>query len=215
MPIQSVLTVTTPATVTALVQLSRVKLEFSITGTASDNVLNAKIAEASSDLDAAIGFTIARTSVAETFWHHGQYEYLEEIVLNRAPVVAIDSIVLDGETLDPSRYRLDAAAGLLYPLDTSGYPTLWRFLKAAVINYSGGYLLPGQIGRDLPAGIEGAALSLVQSFWSAKGRDPLIKSEETAGVGRTEYWVGAVGDPNQLPPDVLRKLLPFRRETVA
>ncbi len=79
------------------------------------------------------------------------------------------------------------------------------------MTYTGGYLLPGQSGRDLPAGIEGAAVELVSDFWHAKGRDPSVKSEEEPGVFRTDYWVGAVGESGELPPRVQMKLAPFRR----
>jgi hypothetical protein len=213
---RNILTVVTAATVTALVELSRVKAEFGITGTADDVLLKAKIAEASDDIAAALGFVPALETVSETFWHEGQFEYPEYLILNRTPVTALASVTVDGCVLDPARYRLDAATGLLYALSASGYPETWQIQQDAVVSYSGGFVLPGQEGRTLPPGIEGAALSLMQSFWAARGpgRDPMVRSEETQGIGRIEYWVGTVGDPDELPAEVLRKLAPFRRSVV-
>jgi hypothetical protein len=213
---RNIVSITSAAPVTALVQLARVKQEFGITGTTDDALLTAKIAEASDDVAAALGFVPWLETVSETFWHEGQFEYPEYLILNRTPVTSIASVTVDGCVLDPSRYRLDAATGLLYALSASGWPEYWQIQQGAVIAYAGGYLLPGQDGRTLPAGIEGAALSLMQSFWAARGpgRDPNVRSEETQGIGRIEYWVGTVGDPDQLPDQVLRKLAPFRRAVV-
>lgn len=211
---RQILTVTTAATVTKLATRERVKQELDITNSASDALLDAKLDEASSDIEAALGFTVARESVSETFWHEGFADSPEYITLNRTPVVSIDSVTLDDQVIDASLYRLDAATGQLFALNSSGYPFPWLFSKSLIVAYSGGYLLPGQSGRNLPPGIEGAAVELLSDFWLAKGRDPSVRSEEIPGVMRTDYWVGAVGEEGQLPPRVLMKLAPFRRAQV-
>lgn len=211
---RSILSVTTAATETKLTTLDRVKAELSISGNDNDLILNAKIDEASSDAEASLGFVVPRATVSETFWHSEPMEFIEYIVLNRAPVTSIDSIVIDDVAIDSSLYRLDADLGLLYALNATGFPWFWYFHKSIVVNYTGGYLLPGQANRDLPVGIEGAVVDMVQSFWLAKGRDPLLKRVDIPGLVSREWWVGSVGEAGELPPGIVTKLAPFRRALV-
>ncbi len=210
---RSILSVSTAASVTKLTTLERVKLELEITDGASDAILNAKIDEASSDCEAFLGFRVARETVAETFWHESGELAPEYLLLDRTPTVSITSVVRDDITMDATSYRLDPESGQLYALDwnAQGWPWFWYFYKGIVVSYVGGYLLPGETGRDLPAGIEGACIELVSDFWHAKGRDPSVREEEEPGVYRTAYWVGAVGESGELPPRVQMKLAPFRR----
>lgn len=208
---RSILTVTTPATVTKLTTLERVKQELSITDGSKDAILNAKIDEASSDIEAHLGFSVRHETVTETFWQGPQYENLEYLLLDRVPVGTITSVTKDDEAVASTLWRLDSDTGLLFSIDDSGYPSCWYITKSLVIVYEGGYLLPGEDGRNLPFAIEAAVVDLVQSFWFAKGRDALVKEEEVTGVGRVAYWVGAVGEAGELPPSVTAKLAPFRR----
>ncbi len=208
---RSILSVTTAATETKLTTLDRVKSELNIVGGDNDTILNAKIDEASSDAEASLGFTVPRVTAAETFWHSETMEWPEYLVLNRTPIVSIDSVVLDGDTVDSSLYRYDGDTGQLYALTSTGFPWRWLFYKSIVVSYTGGYLLPGQAGRNLPAGIEGAVVDMVQSFWLAKGRDPLLKRVDIPGLVSREWWVGNVGESGELPPGIVTKLAPFRR----
>lgn len=208
---RSIVTVASPASDTALTTLARVKLELNITTNANDVILQDKIDEASDDIEAALGFRVVRETVVETFWRE-QYDSIpDRLILDRTPVVSIASVVVDGETFDVSRWRLDPKTGELFALDTSGWPCVWLFFKSTVVSYDGGYILPDASNSDLPKGIEGACIDLVSSFWAAKGRDPAVKSEEIMGVISKQYWVGAVGEDGELPPSVVMKLTPFRR----
>ncbi len=212
---RNIVTVTTAPTATKLTTLARVKMELDITDSANDDLLNVKIDEASSDAEASLGFTVPRATVDETFWRSEPIEWPEYLVLNRAPVVSIDSIVIDGVILtDTTLYRLDPELGLLYALNSTGFPLPWYFYKSIVVSYTGGYLLPGQTNRDLPVGIEGAVVDMVQSFWLAKGRDPLLKRVDIPGVVSREWWVGSVGEAGELPPGIVTKLAPFRRALI-
>lgn len=211
---RSILTVNTAATGSLLTTRERVKLELKITDKKSDDILDLKIAEASSDIEAALGYRVPREQVTETFWHEEHYDAVERFVLERYPIVSIDSVTVDDEAIDPSLYRLDPTLGLLYRLWPDGRPWRWLFISSAVIEYTAGYVLPGMKGSTLPAGIEGACVELVQNFWFSCGADPAIKSVETPGVETIQYWVGGVGDPTLLPPSVIRKLAPFTRAAV-
>ncbi|MBN9007244.1 MAG: hypothetical protein J0H40_17740 [Rhizobiales bacterium] len=208
------MTVASPAADTALVTLDRVKLELGLTGTDAnrDTVLQAKIDEASEDIEAALGFRVVRETAVETFWHEQYDSVPDRLALDRIPIASIASVVVDGgDPLSNSLYRFDPKTGELFALDTGGYPIPWFFCKSVVVTYDGGYILPGASNSDLPAAIEGACIDLVSSYWSAKGRDPTVKSEEIPGVISTQYWVGAVGEDGELPPSVVTKLARWRR----
>lgn len=208
---RSIVTVSEPVSDAALTTLPRVKQELNITVSTFDDILQDKIDEASDDIEAALGFRVVRETAVQTFWHE-QYDTIpDRLLLARTPVVSIASVVVDGNTIDPSLYRLDAKTGELFALDSAGYPCVWQFCRDVVITHTGGYILPDASNRDLPKGIEGACIDLVSSFWAAKGRDPALKSLDIPGVSTSQYWVGAVGEDGELPPLVVTKLAPYRR----
>jgi uncharacterized phiE125 gp8 family phage protein len=222
---RSVVEIVTPAKSELLTTLERVKAELQITTDANDEILDAKVAEASSDIQAALGKRLPREDVKETFWHDDDGYPLRAVYfgnpaqttlfLNRTPVSAIASVAADDIVLDPSEYRLDPDAGLLDRLSTDGIPCVWCFRKSVVVAYTGGFILPGQDGRNLAYAIEGAVVALVSDYWASRGRDPTLRSESIPGVIDRQFWVGAVGDPGLLPPRVLASIAPFRRPAVA
>lgn len=212
---RSIVKVTVPSEDDGLTTLERVKAELNISNTTSDIVLQAKIDEASDDIRSALGFRVAEETVEQTFWfEHGDYAP-EFLILDRAPVTEIASITIDGRAYSGDEIdtiaRLDSDTGQLYAL-CNGYPARWHFWLSIVVEYTGGYVMPSEDDDcTLPAGIQGACVDLVSSYWSAKGRDPTVKSEEIPGVISTQYWVGAVGEDGELPPSVVTKLAPYRR----
>jgi uncharacterized phiE125 gp8 family phage protein len=222
---RSIVEIVTPAESELLTTLERVRAELNITTDANDEILEAKIAEASSDIQAAVGKRLPREDVKETFWHDDEMHVLRvahmgnpaqtTLFLNRTPVSAIVSVTVDDLVLDPSAYRLDPDAGLLDRLSTDGIPCAWRFCKSVIVAYTGGFILPGQDGRNLAYAIEGAVVALVLDYWASRGRDPTLRSESIPGVIDRQFWVGAVGDPGLLPPRVLASLSGFRRPSVA
>lgn len=111
------------------------KLELGIPSgtTTSDPILQKKIEEASDDIEAALGFRLVRETAVETFWHE-QYDVApEKLVLDRTPVAAIASVVVDGVTIDASAYRLDPNTGELFALG-NGYPSVWVFCRSVVVS---------------------------------------------------------------------------------
>jgi len=222
---RSVVEIVTPAESELLTTLERVKAELQIATDANDEILEAKIAEASSDIQAAVGKRLPREDVKETFWHdddrnpqrvaHFGNPAQTTLFLNRTPVSAIASATVDDIVLDPSQYRLDPDAGLLDRLSTDGIPCAWCFFKSVIVTYTGGYALPREDGRNLAYAIEGAVVALVSDYWASRGRDPTLRSESIPGVIDRQFWVDAVGDPGLLPPRVLASIAPFRRPAVA
>lgn len=201
-------TVTAPPEVTNLTTLERVKLELEIAGDANDALLAAKIAEASSDIEAHIGRVLSRATLSELFWGESGAEYL---ILARAPVAELVSVTEDDVAVDLDEVRLDPETGQLYRLDASGNACAWLWCKEVTVVYRAGYLLPGEDGRDLPAALEAGAIALLNSYWQSRGRDPTVRGEDVPGLGSVQYWVGAVGEAGELPPDVVAKISPFRR----
>lgn len=212
---RSIVTVVTPALDPyMLTSVERIKQELGITVIAYDNLLEAKIKEAGSDIQAYLNFTIARETVRETFRPEFGDGLAPQLILDRTPVAMVTSVTIDDVALDPSEYEYNAFSGLLYRLDTSGYPCSWAFYKSAVIEYSGGYALPDDTASDLEPAIESGAVELVSQFWQSRGRDPMIKSESVPGVMDVSYWVSSIGDAGELPPSVIAKIARFRRPAV-
>lgn len=210
---RSILSVTAPAANPyRLTTLERVKAELNITDGAGDELLAKKIDEAGSDIQAALGFVVARETVTETFRHDsGGCLWIDKLILDRTPVASIASVTVDDVAVDVAEYEVEAATGFLHRLDSSGYPNGWSFGKSIVVVYSGGYILPGEAGANLEPAIEAGVVELVTSYWLSRGRDPLVRSEEVPGVMSVQYWVGAVGESGNLPPGVLAKISRFRR----
>lgn len=204
---RSLLTVTTAADSQDLTSVDAVKLELGITDSSSDAHLLTLIHQASGIVADYCGRVFGSEEVSQTFWHEAGDSSFEYLVLDRFPVSSIDTVTVDDVEIDSAEYRLVANSGLLYALDSSGYPTHWFFCKSAIVNYTGGYALLGA----LPWAIERATILLVKGMYSSVARDPRAKSEEIPGVMSVSYWVGSVGDPNQLPPDVTSLLAPHRR----
>jgi len=207
---RSIVTVTVPATNEALTTLDRVKLELDIENDDSDEVLQAKIDEASSDIEASLGYRLVRETVSEAIYRDLFDHFPMSLLLERYPIVSITSVTVDGEALSASLYRLDPKTSELIVLDSSGYPCGWFFQQSVVVVYVAGYILPGESGENLPEGIQGAAVELISNYWAARGRDPSVKSENIPGLMAVDYWVGAVGEAGELPPSVVSKLAAFR-----
>jgi uncharacterized phiE125 gp8 family phage protein len=222
---RSVVEIVMPAKSELLTTLDRVKAELRISSNADDEVLMAKIAEASSDIQTAIGKRLPLEEVRETFWQdddvhrpHARPHRLSKettLFLTRMPVSKLTSVVDDDVTIDPSQLRLDPEAGLLDRLSTDGFGRSWCFGKSVVVAYTAGYVLPGTTGRNLPPAIEGATVALVSDYWASRGRDPTLRSENIPGVIERQFWIGAVGDAELLPPRVLASIVPFRRFAIA
>jgi hypothetical protein len=81
---------------------------------------------------AALGLRLVRESAVETFWHEQYDSAPEKLVLDRTPVVAIASVVVDGAAIDTSAQRLDPNTGELFAL-CSGYPSVWIFWQSVVV----------------------------------------------------------------------------------
>lgn len=202
--------VTAASTYQLLTTLDRVKAELGISGATYDDLLTAKIREATSDIFART-WPRPRETITETFWPPaGSSACCEALILSRHPIDSVTSVTIDDAALDPAEYRVAADAGMLHALSPDGYPTRWSIAKAAIVVYVAGFTMPGEISNyTLPQSLESACVDLVSSYWTSRGRDPTVRAESVPGVIDTTYWVGAIGEKGDLPPSVEAKIAPF------
>ncbi len=210
--LRSIAAITTPPERVALTTLDRVKAELDITTDAKDDLLRAKILEASSDIEAQCRRSFAMAGYTDRFW--GGDGCLEYLNLWQYPIPSIASVTVDDVLVSSGEYRLDGATGVLYRLDASGYAREWSWCKDVVVVYSGGYELPGAETPNLPAVLQAACIELMTQYWTARGRDPSVRAEDVVGLGSVTYWVGAVGADGELPPTVMSKISSFRRPQI-
>lgn len=204
----SLLTIVTPATVTALTDLASVKLELGVSGSTEDPYLQAQITQASAAIVSWCGRVFAREVVSEVWRLDADTQPLS---LARYPVVTITSVIEDGTTLAGSDYELDADAGMLWRL-ASDERAAWRARKITVA-YTAGYLLPGQVGRTLPADVERACILMVAAQYNAQGRDPMLRSDGAQGIGQVSYLDPRAG-MEAMPPQAAALLWRYRSLTV-
>jgi hypothetical protein len=91
-----------------------------------------------------------------------------------------DEVIVDDVVTDFAEWLLDGEQRRLYRQTTAGSRLDWSFSTSAAVQYTGGYVLPGQAGRDLPFEIEDACVELAISYWLSRGRDPGSESTRSA-----------------------------------
>jgi len=201
------LTIITPAVTRALTTVDATKAEMCETSADDDGWFALSIDRATAAIEHWCRRSFAAETVRESVWLTSP---AESVSLSRWPVLSVASIIEGGAQLPPDAFEVDGAAGLAYRLTDPDARRLWRAGRI-VATYTAGYVLPGDPGRTLPEDLERAAIMLVRNWWNERDRDPLVKAEQTEGVGRTEYWVGAPAGGATLPPEVEGLLQPYRQ----
>lgn len=185
---------------TALIDAARFKAELNIVGTdaARDALIDGHILAATGTINKACGrVSFGAATAEETFFHARAGRPLW---LTHWPVTVISSVTEAGEPVAAEDYEIDADRKLWRLMD--GQRASWSCGRV-VVTYEGGYELPDECPPDLA----GVCLELATASWSARGRDPMIKAEDVPGIGKIEYWVGAVaglqGDMSERSSGVL------------
>jgi hypothetical protein len=188
------LEIITPAQNRQLTTLEALGKELGLPEQEWDEAMLAAIDRASAAISAYCGRTFARETVRETWVHRVTPR---ELILTRYPIASITGLTVAGETVDMADLTFNPEAGIVYGhrLGTAGARTQ--------LTYVAGYALPGEQNANLPPEIEQAALQAAKTLWLAKDRDPLMKSEQIEGIGRTDYWVGPVDGVASYLSDVL------------
>jgi hypothetical protein len=148
-----------------------------------------------------------RRRLRERFWGTSG-----ALIASQSPVMEIHAITVDGAELDPAGYEVDAEAGLLYRLDAAGERCPW-YGRRLVVEYSAGWILPGEDDRDLPGEVEQACLLVVSDLVAGAGRDPRLRSESVEGVGAVS-WLDPRQGTEQLPSLAVGYLAGFRRPAI-
>lgn len=192
-------TVIAPAASTALTTLTAAKLDLTIVGTDEDAVLTDLIAQASASLAGWIGRPLARETVRQTF---RPTRPEPSLCLSRFPVASVTSVTIATAVQDPATIECDRASGILYRLNNAQRYLAWP-ADVVTVEYSAGWLLPGQDGRDLPADIEAAAVALVRRAYHAAGRDPVLKGMDIgSGAVKLDWFIPSpTGEP--MPVEVV------------
>lgn len=89
----------------------------------------------------------------------------QPLLLRQYPIVAIESVTVDGVELLSDSYEYDVASGRLWLV--SGF---WS--GRVEVNYSGGYDLPD----DAPSTLQGAVIEAIRNRRSFSSADPTIRS---------------------------------------
>lgn len=210
------ITVVTPATSRDLTTLSQVR-EVLPGLSASDEswIQSFLISAASRAVEDYCQRIFARETVQETVAGYGD----AWLMLSRVPVVSVSSITYLGDTITDYTIE-DPDAGLLYRENgwewttqmrwhLTGHPMPRSEIPRYTVQYTAGYLLPGDAGRNLPESVELAVLEAIKAWWGGlkinlELQAQLVQSVETGGAGvPAEYFT--------LPPLAARLLLPYRR----
>lgn len=210
---RSIVAVTVPATDRNLTTLENAKLELGITDTDSDAKLNLWIAQGSAIAAKYCNRVLVKETITETFRHehHHFLHHIQErrlsngLHLTRYPIVTVASVTVDDKLIDASEYEFDETE--LYRLTAGGYPSSWHFGKSIVVVYDAGYTPDTE-----PSDLERAVTAMVRDFRAATLRDdPNLKSRETVGVSRLEWWVPEAGTL-AIPIEISGLLDPYVRK---
>ena len=188
----SILTVTTAAAARNLTTVDAVRAALGLGALDdADAALLARLVDSESRaIEGWCNRVFARDAVSEQFRpdHAG-----DSLLLARAPVVSVASVVEGATTLTAADWEADADSGLLYRLHGADSRMSWAAVKIAVA-YTAGYLMPGGTERPtLPADLESACVDLVKLRWFARGRDPLLRSQSIPGVADFGYALPGAG----------------------
>lgn len=178
-----IVTVVTPATSEAFTTLATVKDALGITNTAQDTKITRLIEVVSREIERITGRRFPRETVTEKLPGPGTY-YL---VLERRPVVEVTQITFNGGVIPAEEYIVAPASGIVQRItcewqDTSVIEPITDFRASFgatpdfQVDYTAGYLMPGEVDRDLPADLEEIAIDFIQASLVWKRRDPTLKS---------------------------------------
>ncbi|WP_182422306.1 hypothetical protein [Aureimonas sp. ME7] len=165
------LTVVDPSESKALTTLEAVKRELGAPD--QDALLMEMILRASATVETLCGRSFARERVRET--SSGVVRLGGSVTLSRWPIVEIHSVTANGAEMEDDRYDLD-------------HGVLTGAFGRVVVEYTAGYVLPGQDGRDLPHDIERVVIELAKNDWHSRSRDMSIRSEDVDGVSNLSFF---------------------------
>ena len=182
-------------------ELDTIKGILNIDDTSQDALLTRLIESATSFVDKITHRTFGEATVIEKYAGTGT----SELVLNNYPVSSITEITIDDEILSADDYELYVDEGMVYKYDywtqTNNAFTYGIMLDSNTNNrkrnieveYTHGYKLPGEVGRDFPYSLEQVVINLVTNAYRESGQKSNIKSEEIMSAKYT-YFQSKISD---------------------
>jgi hypothetical protein len=199
-------TVVTPAADRDLITLAdlREQLQFSPNNTADDAWLIKVIGRTSRQAERYCDRIFQPQDYRETFRGGVTGNDGEPLILAQAPVDDTSLVVsVDGAALDVAGYVLSSFPGLVYRVGDS---QRWTSGTSIVAAYTAGFDI-------IPDDVQQAVLQLCVVEVAGRGRDPMLRADESGGA-RREYWIGGVPGSTAIPQDIAGLLNPYRRGLV-
>jgi hypothetical protein len=205
------LTVVTPATTYRLTTVERAKIQLGFPDS-QDDLVDQLIDHVSEAIARYCNRVLAREEVLETL-----RSPRSPIMLRRYPVVSVEAITPYGGTaLLTTQYEYDSESGILRRL--SGSCEIPWYCGVIEIEYTAGYLMPGEDGANLPSDLELAAIRALSFNMSRNSINPVVRSETVEGVGSITYATGGSATSismSEIGPDAERLARPYRRMLLA
>lgn len=195
--------VITPAASHNLTTLSNIQLILNEDNDATE-ILTLFLQQATADIESYCDRVFVSEVMRDTFSVWGRPMTL---LLARGPVTAISSITDGVATLTSSDYQISKSGREIRRLDGSGGLSVW-IGPTVVVNYTAGFVLPGNSNPTLPADVEAAAIDLVRLAWQGRSRNPSIRSESVDNVYSVTYASSDSG--GLLTQDVTGRLNRYR-----
>jgi hypothetical protein len=199
-----------------LVTLEVVKTELGITGTSEDAALQARITRASNIVAEFCNRIFAFSAAVETFTFDTgeQSRPGQALTLSLFPNVTVDSVAVNGTTLDAAGYEVDANSGELWLVGGG----VWS--GSIVVTYSGGYDLPD----GAPSALAQAVIEMVRAArFASQSSDIDASVIQSISHGDTSVTLRAPSSSSSsfssntasLPLGVIDLLAPFRQPAFA
>jgi hypothetical protein len=213
MQLQLITTVITAAKDYDLTTLVNVKAELDILDGSKDALLNRYITGASAAAAQYCNRKFQVETVQDQFWPAHDLmpvsSYFDVLQLSRWPIVSITSFTDDGTALvEDTDFVVDYDNGQVARLDSRGFTVRWN-AKPKVTVFPAGYAGLGGF-QGIPPDVEDAVIRMVKSRYMARGRDPLLRSENIEGVYEAQYWIATGSQAGNMTPDVIDLLDNYR-----
>lgn len=181
-----------------IVSLADLKAHLNITTTTDDEELRDTLAAATEAAENYCNRPLRRKTVTET--HNGS---CGPILLWRAPVVSVTSVVESGTTLTASDYFVNASAGLLYRGTTSATFEWYEGMQNVVVTYVAGYADPPRVAQQ-------AVKELARHLWESQRGSVALPS-----IGGIDDGYTSAGTSYTIPYRVRELLDPLRMPGIA
>lgn len=196
---------------TDLTTRDTVKTSLLISGTDDDSFIDTLIKTASSFIQKYCNKDFARTRVIEKV---KPFRDLSVLKITNYPVTEIHSVSYNGTALEAAGYITDRKSqGIIDAAENTNFLICGKFYKYEV-DYTYGYLLPGEVGRNLPDDIERACVQLVKNIYLTRDIHSGLKMMDVPEVFRGAFAGGDLPNTafNQyVSPEIKMLLHPYRK----